>query len=47
MLNVVGISAAPENAFTDVKSNVDYICRKNNQKGAVSELIFKYICKKP
>lgn len=47
MLNVVGISAAPQNAFTDIKQNVDYVCRKNNQTGAVSELIFKYICKKP
>ena len=41
MMEEVEFSAAPANAFTDVKNKANYICLKNNQNGAVSEVIHK------
>ncbi len=39
LLNAVGLSAAPANARTEVKKQVDYVCKANGGDGAVRELV--------
>lgn len=43
MLKAVGLGAAPANAFWAAKEAAGYVCAKDNNAGAVGEIIQKYI----
>lgn len=42
MLQAAGIGTAPRNAHPAAKEAADYICRKDNNEGAVGEVIHKF-----
>lgn len=42
MLKVAGYSACPSNAIDEVKEIVDYICKNDNNHGAVKEVLEKF-----
>lgn len=41
MLKAAGLSVAVNNAVNDIKEQVDYVCKMDNNKGAVAEAINK------
>lgn len=43
MLQAAGIAAVPANAHSSVCTYADYICEKNNNEGAVAEIIGRFI----
>ena len=45
LLKKVGFSACPNNAISEVKKNVDYVCNKNGGEGAVREIIDMFLKK--
>lgn len=45
MFDVVGLACCPSNGIDSIKSKVDYICKNNNNEGAIYEIIDKFILK--
>ncbi len=43
MLEAAGVGAAPRNAYPAVRELADYLCEKDNNEGAVGEIIQKFI----
>jgi hydroxymethylpyrimidine pyrophosphatase-like HAD family hydrolase len=43
MLKSAGLSVAVNNAVNDIKKQVDYVCKANNNQGGVAEAINKFI----
>lgn len=43
MLKAAGLAAVPANAFHEVRTYADYICQKDNNQGAVGEVIRKFM----
>ena len=43
MLQMAGISAVPANAYSQVFTYADYVCQKDNNEGAIGEIIHQFI----
>jgi len=46
MLKVAGLSIAVNNAVDEIKKQVDYVCKADNNQGAIAEVINKFILDK-
>ncbi len=43
MLEACGVGAVPSNAYHEACARADYVCKKDNNEGAVGEMIHKFI----